>query len=213
MRVAIQALAAVLGGTQSLHTNSRDEALALPTTESVTLALRTQQVIAYESGVADATDPLAGSYAVESLTNKIEEEATKHIEKIDALGGSVAAIEQGYQQREIQEAAFRYQRAIEQKDQLIVGVNAFKDETEPPFEIHKIDPALEERQKKRVQDVRRTRDQVRAKEALAALREAAEGTENVVPRILDAVRAGCTLGEISDEMRGAFGLYKESVTI
>jgi methylmalonyl-CoA mutase N-terminal domain/subunit len=213
VRVALQALAAVIGGTQSLHTNSRDEALALPTEESVTLALRTQQIIAHESGVADSIDPLAGSYAVESLTNRIEEEATRYIEQIDALGGSVAAIEQGFQQREIQEAAYRYQRDIESEDQIIVGVNAFQSEKEPPFEIHRIDPALEQRQRECVAEVRKTRDQARAAEALAALGEAAEGKENLIPRILEAVRAKCTLGEISDAMREKFGLYKESLTI
>jgi methylmalonyl-CoA mutase N-terminal domain/subunit len=213
VRVALQALAAVLGGTQSLHTNSRDEALALPTTESATLALRTQQIIAYESGAADVIDPLAGSYAVEALTNRIEEEATGYIEKIDALGGAVAAIEQGFQQREIQEAAYRYQRAIEKDEQIIVGVNAYRDVKEPPFELHKIDPAIEEQQKQRVRELRKTRDAARAREALSALAQAASGRENLIPRILEAVRAHCTLGEISDEMRGVFGLYKETVTL
>jgi methylmalonyl-CoA mutase N-terminal domain/subunit len=213
VRVALQALAAVLGGTQSLHTNSRDEALALPTAESATLALRTQQIIAYESGVANVVDPLAGAYAVEALTNKIEEEATRYIEKIDQLGGAVAAIEQGYPQREIQEAAYRYQRAIETKDQIIVGVNAYEDAEEPPFEILKIDPSLEEQQKKRVGEVRRSRDQARAKEALSALSEAAGGKENLIPRILEAVKAQCTLGEISDAMGEVFGLYKETLTM
>jgi methylmalonyl-CoA mutase N-terminal domain/subunit len=213
VRVALQALAAVLGGTQSLHTNSRDEALALPTSESATLALRSQQIIAYESGVADVIDPLAGSYAVEALTNRIEEEATGYIEKIDALGGAVAAIEQGYQQREIQEAAYRYQRAIETEEQIIVGVNAYRDEKEPPFELHKIDPAIEERQKQRVSALRKSRDAARAEEAVAALAQAASGRENLIPHILDAVRARCTLGEISDALRGVFGLYKESVTL
>jgi methylmalonyl-CoA mutase N-terminal domain/subunit len=213
VRVALQALAAVLGGTQSLHTNSRDEALALPTTESATLALRTQQIIAYESGAADVIDPLAGSYAVEALTNRIEEEAEGYIEKIDAVGGAVAAIEQGFQQREIQEAAYRYQRAIEKEEQIIVGVNAYRDEKEPPFELHKIDPAIEERQKQRVGELRKSRDAARAREALAALAQAASGRENLIPRILDAVRARCTLGEISDELRGVFGLYQENVTL
>jgi len=213
VRVALQALAAVLGGTQSLHTNSRDEALALPTEESATLALRTQQIIAHESGVANVIDPLGGSYAVEALTNRIEEEATGYIEKIDALGGSVAAIEQGYQQREIQEAAYRYQKAIESKDQIIVGVNAYQEEKEPPFDIHRIDSALEEQQKRRVAEVRANRDAARAQEALAALRETAEGKGNVVPRILEAVKARATLGEISDAMQEVFGRYRESLTI
>jgi methylmalonyl-CoA mutase, N-terminal domain len=213
VRVAIQALAAVLGGTQSLHTNSRDEALALPTAESATLALRTQQIIAHESGVGNVIDPLGGSYAVEALTNRIEEEATRYIEKIDSLGGAVAAIEQNFQQREIQEAAYRYQRAIETKDQIIVGVNAFTEEKEPPFDILKIDSKLEEQQRRRVSELKRTRDQAAAKEALAALREAAAGKENVVPRILDAVKARCTLGEISDAMREVFGVYRETLSI
>ncbi len=213
VRVALQALAAVLGGTQSLHTNSRDEALALPTEESATLALRTQQIIAHESGVASVIDPLAGSYAIEALTNRIEEEATRYLEKIDALGGAVTAIEQGYQQREIQEAAYRYQKAIESKDQVIVGVNAYQEEKEPPFDILRIDPALEEQQKRRVAEVREKRDPVRAREALAALREAAAGKDNVVPRILEAVKASCTLGEISGAMQEIFGRYRESLTI
>lgn len=210
VRVAIQALAAVLGGTQSLHTNSRDEALALPSAESATIALRTQQIIAYETGVADTVDPLAGSYAVEALTNRIEEEATKYIEKIDALGGSVAAIEQGFQQREVQEAAYRYQRAIETEEQIIVGVNAYQDEEEPPFELHRVDPALEERQKKKTQALKAGRDQTRASEAIAALGEAADGNENLMPRIIDCVRVPCTLGEISDALREKFGLYTGS---
>jgi methylmalonyl-CoA mutase N-terminal domain/subunit len=213
VRVALQALAAVLGGTQSLHTNSRDEALALPTEESVTLALRTQQIIAHESGVAGVIDPLGGSYAVEALTNRIEEEATRYIEKIDALGGAVAAIEQSYQQREIQEAAYRYQKAIESKDQVIVGVNAYQEEKEPPFDIHRIDPALEEQQKRRVAGLRGKRDAGRAREALAALRDSAGGKDNVVPRILDAVKAHCTLGEINGAMQEVFGRYRESLTL
>ncbi len=213
VRVAIQALAAVLGGTQSLHTNSRDEALALPTEESATIALRCQQIIAHESGVADIIDPLAGSYAVEALTNQIEEEATKYIEKIDQLGGSVAAIEQGYQQREIQEAAYRYQRDIETDEQIIVGVNVYQDEKEPPFEIHRVDPVLEKQQRKRVRDVRAKRDKARAGEAIAALCEAAAGKENLLPRILECVRASCTLGEISDTLREKFGIYRESLKL
>ena len=213
VRVALQALAAVLGGTQSLHTNSRDEALALPTEESATLALRTQQIIAYESGVANVIDPLGGAYAVEALTNRIEEEATSYIEKIDALGGAVAAIEQGYQQREIQEAAYRYQKAIESKEQIIVGVNDYQEEKEPPFDILRIDPALEDQQRRRVAGVRDGRDPARAREALASLSEAASGKDNVVPRILDAVKAKCTLGEISTAMQEVFGRYRESLTL
>ncbi|MFQ5458332.1 MAG: methylmalonyl-CoA mutase, partial [Myxococcota bacterium] len=213
VRVALQALAAVLGGTQSLHTNSRDEALALPTQESATIALRTQQIIACESGVADSIDPLAGSYAVEALTNRIEEEATKYIAQIDALGGSVAAIEQGFQQREIQEAAYRYQRAIETEEQIIVGVNAYQDAEEPPFALHRVDAALEERQKRKTVDLRKSRDSGKASEALAALGAAAEGSENLIPRIIACVHARCTLGEISDAMREKFGIYKESRTI
>jgi methylmalonyl-CoA mutase N-terminal domain/subunit len=213
VRTTIQALAAVLGGTQSLHTNAMDEALALPTEDSARLALRTQQVIAYESGVADTVDPLAGSYAIEQLTNEIERRAMDYIEKIEAMGGMLRAIETGYVQREIQEAAYRYQRAVETGDQIVVGVNRFRIEEEKPIPILRIDPEIERRQIERVRAVRARRDQVRVEAALAALEEAARGTENLLPRILDCVEAYATLGEISNRLRRVWGEYREAVDI
>jgi len=208
VRVTLQALAAVLGGTQSLHTNSRDEALALPTEESVRIALRTQQIIAYESGVADTIDPLAGSYFVESLTDALEREAMAYIEAIDRAGGAVRAIEQGYQQREIHNAAYRYQQAIEKKETIIVGVNEFRLDEEPTPEILRLDPALEAAQKKRVAEVRANRNQGAVRAALERIQQAARGTENLMPPILDAVRAHATLGEIADALRAVFGEYR-----
>ncbi len=208
VRVTLQALAAVLGGTQSLHTNSRDEALALPTEESVRIALRTQQIIAYESGVADTVDPLAGSYFVESLTDALEREATAYLEAIDRIGGAVRAIEQGYQQREIHNAAYRYQQAIEKKEIIIVGLNEFRLEEEPVPEILRLDPALEAAQKKRTAEVRANRDQAAVRATLERIRRAARGTDNLMPPILDAVRAYATLGEIADALREVFGEYR-----
>jgi methylmalonyl-CoA mutase N-terminal domain/subunit len=208
IRVTIQALAAVLGGTNSLHTNSKDEALALPTEEAVRIALRTQQIIAYESGVADTIDPLAGSYYVESLTDALEAKAVEYIEKIDALGGAVKAIEAGYQQREIHNAAFRYQQAVESKEQIIVGVNDFTLDEEPHQEILKIDLTLEQRQKEKVAAVRTARNQAAVKKALDAVEARARDGGNLMPAIIDAVRVYATLGEISDAMRRVFGEYK-----
>ena len=208
MRVTLQALAAVLGGTNSLHTNSKDEALALPTEAAVRIALRTQQVIAYESGVADTIDPLAGSYFVESLTDKLEAKAVEHIEHIDKLGGAVKAIEAGYQPREIHEAAFRYQQAIENKEQIIVGVNDFTLEEEDHSELLKIDRTLENRQKEKVAAVRAERNQAAAKAALAKVESTARDSGNLTPVIIDAVRAYATLGEISDALRRVFGEYR-----
>lgn len=213
VRVTLQALAAVLGGTQSLHTNGRDEALALPTEESARLALRTQQVIAHESGVADTIDPLAGSYFIESLTDELEKKAVEYIDKIDALGGAVTAIESGYQQREIHNAAYAYQRAVEQERQIVVGVNAFVQDEERRDDLLKIDPALEERQKAKVAKVRAERNQEAAAKALAAVEQAARVGTNVMPPILDAVRAYATLGEISDAMREVFGEYRPAVAL
>ena len=201
MRVTLQALAAVLGGTNSLHTNSKDEALALPTEAAVRIALRTQQVIAYESGVADTIDPLAGSYFIESLTDELEAKAVEYIEHIDKLGGAVKAIEAGYQQREIHEAAFRYQQAIENKEQIIVGVNDFTLEEEDHSELLKIDLTLEKRQKEKVAAVRAERNQTAAKAALAKVESTARDSGNLMPVIIDAVRAYATLGEISDALR------------
>jgi len=208
MRVTLQALAAVLGGTNSLHTNSKDEALALPTEAAVRIALRTQQVIAYESGAADTIDPLAGSYFVESLTDQLEAKAVEYIERIDKVGGAVKAIEIGYQQREIHEAAFRYQQAIESKEQVIVGVNDFTSDEAEQGEILKIDRTLEDQQKKKLAAVRAERNQTAAKAALEKVESTARGSGNLMPVIIDAVRAYATLGEISDAMRQVFGEYR-----
>jgi methylmalonyl-CoA mutase, N-terminal domain len=208
MRVTLQALAAVLGGTNSLHTNSKDEALALPTEDAVRIALRTQQVIAYESGVADTIDPMAGSYFVESLTDQLEAKAIEYIERIDKLGGAVKGIEAGYQQREIHEAAFRYQQAVESKDQIIVGVNDFTVEEDNQGELLKVDQALEEQQKKKLAAVRAERNQAAAKAAIDKVEATARDGGNLMPVIVDAVRVYATLGEISDAMRRVFGEYR-----
>jgi methylmalonyl-CoA mutase N-terminal domain/subunit len=208
IRVTLQALAAVLGGTNSLHTNSKDEALALPTEAAVRIALRTQQVIAYESGAADTIDPFAGSYFVESLTDQLETKAVEYIDRIDKLGGAVKAIEAGYQQREIHEAAFRYQQAIESKEQIIVGVNDFTGDEEEQGEILKIDLTLESQQKKRLAAVRAERNQTAAKAALEQVESTARDGGNLMPVIIDAVRVYATLGEISDAMRSVFGEYR-----
>ena len=212
VRVTIQALAAVLGGTQSLHTNSRDEALGLPTEESARIALRTQQIIANESGVADVIDPLAGSWAVEALTDEIEGRAEEYLRKIDEMGGMVQAISKGYVQREIQEAAYAWQRQVEAKEQVVVGVNAFKSD-DPPVTVMKVDPAVEARQVERVQAFRAKRSGAAAKQAVDAVRAAARGKDNLMPPILAAVKAQATLGEISDALRDVFGEYRESVVL
>ncbi len=208
IRVTLQALAAALGGTNSLHTNSKDEALALPTEDAVRVALRTQQVIAYESGAADTIDPLAGSYFIESLTDELEAKAVEYIDRIDKLGGAVQAIENGYQQREIHDAAFRYQQAIETKQQVIVGVNDFTVEEDHHDELLKVDLALEERQKERVAGVRAERNQAAAQTALDRVGQVARDGGNLMPAIIDAVRAYVTLGEISDALRNEFGEYR-----
>ncbi|OLE51956.1 MAG: methylmalonyl-CoA mutase [Acidobacteria bacterium 13_1_20CM_3_53_8] len=213
VRTTIQALAAVLGGTQSLHTNAMDEALALPTESSARLALRTQQVIAYESGVADTVDPFAGSYCIEELTNEIEERAKNYLEKIDAMGGMLRAIETGYVQREIQEAAYDYQRAIETNDAIVVGVNRFQVEEERSVPTLRIDPAIEQAQIERVRTLRERRDHLAAETALVKLEEAARGTENLLPRILTCVEAYVTVGEISHRLRRVWGEYREAVTV
>jgi len=206
VRTAYQAMAAALGGTQSLHTNSRDEALSLPTADSVRLALRTQQVLAYETGVADTIDPLAGSYYVEALTNDLERLAWEYIHKIDELGGSVRAIEQGYIQREIEEAAYRYQRDLEDGRRTVVGVNRFAStEAEPTPAILRVDPEAGRRQAARVAALRERRDNAAVGAALAALEGAARGDANLLPRIVTAVEAYATLGEISDTLRHVFG--------
>jgi methylmalonyl-CoA mutase N-terminal domain/subunit len=213
VRTTIQALAAVLGGTQSLHTNAMDEALALPTENAARIALRTQQVIAHESGVADTVDPLAGSYAIEELTNEIERRAAAYIEKIDAMGGMLRAIETGYVQREIQDAAYAYQRAIETKEQLIVGVNSFQTEEETRVPLLRVDPKVEQAQIERLRALRERRDQEAAETALVQLEETARGTANILPRILTCVESHVTVGEISHRLRRVWGEYREAVTV
>jgi methylmalonyl-CoA mutase N-terminal domain/subunit len=213
MRVTMQALAAVLGGTQSLHTNSRDEALALPTEDSVRIALRTQQVIAYESGAADSIDPLAGSFLVESLTDQIEKAALDYIAKIDKLGGAVEAISRGFQQKEIQDSAYAYQKAIESNAQIIVGVNKFTVKNETAPELLRVKEEVEISQKKSLAAMKAGRDEAQVKATLAALETVAKGTENVMPAILAAVKAYATLGEIADVFRGVFGKHTETVVL
>jgi methylmalonyl-CoA mutase N-terminal domain/subunit len=209
VRVAFQALAAVLGGTQSLHTNSRDEAFALPTEESVRIALRTQHVIAYESGVADSIDPLAGSYAVEALTDEVETKAMEYITKIDGMGGAVRAIESGFIQQEIADSAYQYQKEIEFKKRIIVGVNQFQMEEEPLRDILRIQPEVERYQKEKLASVKKQRDSGNVRKALADLKDVAQGEGNVVTPVLEAVRAYATVGEISDTLREVFGEYRE----
>jgi methylmalonyl-CoA mutase N-terminal domain/subunit len=210
VRVALQALSAVLGGTQSLHTNSRDEALALPTEESVRLALRTQQIIAYESGAAYTVDPLAGSYYVEWLTNRLEGEASELLERIDAMGGAVAAIESGFFQKEIHESAYRYQREVESKQRSIVGVNTFAvDEEEVEPETLRVDRSVGERQIRRLTELRQERDGSHVTKSLRQLEEAARGRTNLMPAIIECVKRYATLGEICDTLRGVFGTYQE----
>lgn len=213
IRVTIQTLAAVLGGTQSLHTNSRDEALALPTEESVRIALRTQQVVAYESGVADTIDPLAGSYYIESMTDKIEKEAMEYIEKIDELGGAPKAIDKGYIQKEIQDSAYRYQMEVESNERIVVGVNKFQIEEEHHKDILKVDPEVERMQKGKLEKLRAERDNEKVEAKLEALKLAAKGDDNLMPFILDAVREYGTLGEICGVLRDVFGEYQQSVIL
>ncbi len=214
VRVALQALAAVLGGTQSLHTNSFDEALGLPTEESVQVALRTQQIIAYESGVADTVDPLAGSFAIEALTNEIEDKVWKYIEKVDSLGGMVRAIETGYVQKEIHNSAYEQQLAIENKEQIVVGVNAFQTDQETQLKsILKVDPSVEERQIAALSKLRKERDNNAVRESLKDLKQAAENGKNIVPYVFNAVSVYATLGEITDTLRDVFGEYTESTIL
>ncbi len=213
VRTTIQALAAVLGGTQSLHTNAMDEALALPTQDAARLALRTQQVIAHESGVADTSDPLAGSYAIEQLTNEIEREAHEYLDKIEAMGGMLRAIETGYVQREIQESAYRYQRAIETNESIVVGVNQFQSEAASTIETLKVDPSVEQAQVERVRAVRARRDNAAVEAALTRLETAAGADENLLPRVLEAVEHYATVGEISNRLRKIWGEYSETATV
>ncbi|UCH86094.1 MAG: methylmalonyl-CoA mutase family protein [Dehalococcoidia bacterium] len=213
VRTAIQALAAVMGGTQSLHTNSWDEALALPSEKAARLALRTQQIIAHESGAANTIDPLGGSFFVESLTNQMEEECYNYFRQIEDLGGVIPAIEAGFFQREIAEASYRYQREIETKDRISVGVNEYVMDEPIEIPILEMDPEGERRERERLAHLRRERDSALASQALNALREACQGSENLMPYILDAVNAYCTLGEICDVMREVFGEYQEGSII
>jgi len=213
IRVAIQALAAVLGGTQSLHTNSKDEALAIPTAEAARVALRTQQILAYETGVVNTVDPVGGSYAIEDLTDKIEAEARELLEKIDSLGGMLQAIESGWVQSQIHEAAYSYQRSIEKKERIIVGVNEFQIDEERKIPIHVSDPALEAAQIENLSQIRATRDEQAARSALERLENAAKGAENLMPYILESVEAYATVGEISDAFRRVHGEYQEALSI
>ncbi|HVA40686.1 MAG TPA: methylmalonyl-CoA mutase family protein, partial [Candidatus Binataceae bacterium] len=209
VRVAIQALAGVLGGVQSMHTNSMDETLALPTEQSVMVALRTQQILAEETGITNTIDPLGGSYTVEALTDRMEREALEYIDKIDELGGMLKAIEVGYPQREIAESAFLYQRQLEQGIKTVVGVNKYSIPEEIPIEVLKIDPAMEERQIQRVRKMKRERNSSALKEALQRVAEACRSGENLMEPICEAVRRQATVGEISDIYRAEFGVYKD----
>jgi len=213
VRTALQALSAVLGGTQSLHTNSFDEALALPTEQSARIALRTQQIIGYESGVPQTIDPLAGSYYIESLTNEIEKRAAEYLGKIEMMGGMLKAIERGYVQQEIQNAAYEYQQAVDRGEAVVVGANRFDLEQEKPIPIQRIDEGLEARQVERVRALRVRREAGACQAALRAVEDAARTGENLMPRILNAVEAHATVGEISDAMRRLFGEYRESVVL
>jgi methylmalonyl-CoA mutase N-terminal domain/subunit len=213
VRVTLQALAAVLGGTQSLHTNARDEALALPTEASALLALRTQQILAAESGVANTVDPLAGSYVIEQLTDQIESQSQEYLRRIEAMGGMVRAIEAGYVQREIQQAAYEYQKAIESGGRVVVGVNQYVDETRSSPPLLRIDPEIERTQVERLARLRVRRDATHVEATLQAVEETARTDRNLLPAILDAVKAYATVGEISDALRRVFGEYQESVVI
>jgi len=211
VRTTIEALAAVLGGAQSLHTNALDEALALPTEETARLALRTQQVLAHETGVTNTVDPAGGAYCIESLTDEIEAAAREYLERIDSLGGMVRAIEQGFVQREIQNSAYEFQKRVETKEQILVGVNAFKTEQEQPVPILRLDPEQEKRRREEVADFRSRRDGAAARGALERLQQTACSQENLTPAVLDAVESRATLGEISGALREAFGEYQEQV--
>jgi methylmalonyl-CoA mutase N-terminal domain/subunit len=213
VRVAIQTLAAVLGGTQSLHTNSKDEALALPTEDSVRVALRTQQIVAHESGVTNTVDPLAGSYFIESKTKEIMDKAMEYITKVDDLGGAPKAIDQGYIQQEIMDAAYFYQKEVETGERIVVGMNKYQIEEEAPKDLLRVDPIVGENAKKKLAVLRADRDNALVEEKLAALRKACEGTENVMPVIVEAVKVYATLGEICGVMREVFGEYQQSVNL
>jgi len=213
IRVAIQALAAVLGGTQSLHTNSWDEAFALPTAESVTTALRTQQLIACESGVADIVDPLGGSYAIEAMTDEIEDRAMQYIREIDSMGGAIKAVESGFMQREIAESAYSYQKSIEEKETIVVGVNEFVVQETPFTNILKISPEVERAQRETLDRVRDQRNSIEAEGSLTNLKQVAQGSENLMPAIVKAVKSYATLGEIAGALATVFGEYREHTTV
>ena len=213
IRVTLQTLAAVLGGTQSLHTNSRDEALALPTEDSVRIALRTQQIVAHESGVANTIDPLAGSYFIESLTDQIEEEAMEYIDTIDGLGGATKAIEKGYIQKEIQNSAYKYQMDIESQEKIVVGVNKFKTEETEKKDLLKVDPIVEQNQREKIAKLKEERDNEAVEKSLEILREKAKTDENLMPYILESVKTYATLGEICNVLRDEFGEYQQTVIL
>ena len=213
VRTTVQALAAILGGAQSLHTNSRDEALALPTEDSVRLALRTQQILAHESGVSETPDPMGGSYFVEALTSELEAAATAYLDEIDAMGGTMRALEAGFQQRSIQESAYRVQRAIDSGQQIVVGVNAFRDEAVAAPPTQKIDPEAEARQVAGVRRVRAERDPAAWEAAMRRLEDAARGTDNLLPPIIEAVKAYATVGEIANRLRTTWGVHRELITV
>ena len=213
VRTAVQALAAVLGGTQSLHTNSMDEALGLPTEKAVQIALRTQQIIAYENGVGDVADPLGGSFYIEDLTNRLEAEAKEYIDTIDNMGGAMTAIEKGFQQREIQESAYRYQRQVEEKERVIVGVNEFVSNGDDEQEILRLDPSIGQRQSEKLRKLRSNRDDAAVSHIRGKIAHAAQGTENLMPLIVEAVESKMTLGEISHTLREVWGEYRPQVVI
>ena len=214
IRTAFQALSAVLGGTQSLHTNSFDEALCLPSEEAVTIALRTQQLIAHESGVTETIDPLAGSYYVEALTNEIEERAMSYIDKIDAMGGVIAGIEKGFMQREIADSAYKYQKEVERHERTVVGVNDFTVKKDwIPMKLLRIPPHVEKKQLARLQRVRRERNQQKVKQVLGKLHDETDKNKNLMPTIIEAVKAYATLGEITEVLRGVYGEYRELIIV
>jgi methylmalonyl-CoA mutase N-terminal domain/subunit len=213
VRTALQALAAVLGGAQSLHTNSLDEALALPSEKAVTIALRTQQIIAEEIGVTDTIDPIAGSYYVESLTNELERLATEEMRRIEEMGGAVEAIESGYYHRAILDEAYRWEQAVNDGERVVVGVNKYRDDDEPEPEYFKVDQTMAAEQRAKLDKLRAERDTATVEQALAGLRRAAEGRDNLMPSIIESVHAYCTLGEICGAMREVFGEYKALAAI
>jgi methylmalonyl-CoA mutase N-terminal domain/subunit len=213
VRTTIEAMAAVLGGAQSLHTNSKDEALSLPTEASALIALRTQQIVAFETGVANVVDPFGGSYFVEDLTDKIERDVVHYLEKIEELGGAIKAVETGYIQKEIQDAAYQYHLAVESKEKVVVGVNQFIDQLHEKVDIQRVDPALEAKQLKDLSNLRQKRDQKKVNESLEALHKAADSRENLMPYICHAVEVYATVGEISDTLRQSFGKFRPIATL